>query len=110
MIDAGGSIHQDYEKVLLGWLRTKAGEGLSALRKERAFNGIDEAIRYVEGRQPSKRAQALSTVTDNRLKKIMLETVSALTDVRPIWNYETYVEEYKLQSEILNKLARGWWK
>src|SRR5688572_20241865 len=104
------TVHQDYEKVLLGWLRSKAGEGLALLKKERAFNQIDKAIQFVEGNQPSIRAKTLSTITDNRLKKILLETVSALTDVRPIWNYETNSEEHKSQAEILNKLARGWWK
>jgi hypothetical protein len=33
-----------------------------------------------------------------------------MTDVRPIWNYETYVEAFKKQGDVLNKLARAWWR
>ncbi len=101
---------QALEQYLLGWVREKVGDGLNALKKERAFGQIDEAMKYVEGNQMPLRSKALSSITDNRMRKIVLETVSALTDVRPIWNYDTYVEEYKAQGEILNKLARGWWK
>lgn len=101
---------EELEQYLLGWIRSKVGEGLGILKKERAFGQIAEGMKYVEGDQMPMRSGALSRITDNRIRKIVLETVSALTDVRPIWNYETYVEEYKPQSEIQNKLARGWWK
>lgn len=101
---------QELEQYLLGWVREKVGDGIAVLKKERAFGQIAEAMRYVEGDQVPLKSGALSKITDNRIRKIVLETVSALTDVRPIWNYETYVEQYKSQGEILNKLARGWWK
>lgn len=101
---------EELEQYLLGWIKEKVGEGVQILKKERAFGQIAEGMKYVEGDQMPLRSGALSKITDNRIRKIVLETVSALTDVRPIWNYETYVEEYKPQGEIQNKLARGWWK
>jgi hypothetical protein len=101
---------EELERYLLAWVQTQVSEGLSLLKKERAFNEIDEAIGYVNGEQFPLRSRAISRVVDNRLRKIALETCSSLTDVRPIWNYNTYNEQYKDQSLILNKLARGWWK
>lgn len=98
------------EDVLLGWLRRQAAYGLTILKQEKAFNEIDQAIRYVNGDQFPIRSKAADKSCDNRLRKILQETVSTLTDVRPIWNYETGDDQYKEQAEILNKLARGWWK
>jgi hypothetical protein len=98
------------EDKLLSWLRQKYGEGMAALKKERAFEQMSDAIRYIEGKQYTTKNKAISTIVTNRLRKIALETVATMTDVRPIWNYETYVEEYAPQGEILNKLARSWWR
>lgn len=101
---------EELERYLLAWIQSQVSEGLSILKRERSYNEVNEAIQYVSGEQFPLRSKAISQVVDNRLRKIALETVSALTDVRPIWNYDTYNEQYKDQSLILNKLARGWWK
>lgn len=98
------------EDYLLGWLRKQAAYGLTLLKQEKAFNEEDQAIRFVNGDQFPIRTKAADKSCDNRLRKILQETVSCLTDVRPIWNYETNDDTYKKQAEILNKLARGWWK
>lgn len=98
------------EDYLLGWLRKQAAYGLTLLKQEKAFNEMDQAIRFVNGDQFPIKSKAADKSCDNRLRKILQETVSCLTDVRPIWNYETGDEQYKKQAEILNKLARGWWK
>lgn len=101
---------EELEKYLLSWVSSQITQGLDILKRERSYNEIAEAIQYLNGEQFPLRSRAISRVVDNRLRKIALETVSALTDVRPIWNYNTYNEKYKDQSLILNKLARGWWK
>lgn len=98
------------EDFILGWLKKQASYGLTILKQEKAFNELDQSIRFVNGDQFPIRAKANDKSCDNRLRKILQETVSTLTDVRPIWNYETGDEQYKKQAEILNKLARGWWK
>jgi hypothetical protein len=97
-------------ETLLTWLRLKYGEGLTQLKREPAWGQIDKAIKYVEGKHPNPKASALSSTVDNRLRKVALETVATMTDVRPIWNYETYVQVYKKQGDTLNKLARAWWR
>lgn len=101
---------EELEQYIVGWAMEQVNVGLNLLKKERSYNEISDAIGYVNGEQFPLRSRAISRVTDNRLRKIALETVSALTDVRPIWNYETYDEGSKEQATILNKLARGWWK
>lgn len=98
------------EDTLLTWLRRKFAEGMAALKKERAFEQMPEAIRYLEGKHQTSKNKAISNVWSNRLRKIALENVATLTDVRPIWNYETYVDEFKGQGAVLNKLARAWWR
>lgn len=100
------------EKELLAHLRQKASEGRGALQKEIAYNETAKCMRFVEGNTADVKnsVRALSNTSANRVKKAVLEITSALTDVRPIWNYQTYNEAYSEQGEILNKLARGWWK
>lgn len=100
------------ERDLLAFLRARAGEGQAALNREPAYLEMGNAIRYIEGRTGKLKntTNALSNVAANRVKKAVLEITSALTDVRPIWNYETFNADFTAQGEILNKLARGWWK
>jgi hypothetical protein len=98
------------EKALLNWLRMKFGEGIVQLKKERAWDQAPLAINYIEGKQGTAKGKALSRVTDNRLRKLALEIAATMTDVRPIWNYETYDEGSKEQSDVLNKLAKSWWR
>jgi hypothetical protein len=98
------------EKTLLTWLRVKYAAGLTQLKKERAWDQIPSAINYIDGKQGSGKTKALSKVVDNRLRKLALEVAATMTDVRPIWNYETMAEEYKKQGDVLNKLARAWWR
>jgi hypothetical protein len=97
------------DKALLDWLRIKFGEGLVVLKKERAWEQINDAIKYVDGKQHQLKSKTISRIIDNRLRKTALETVATMTDVRPIWNFETYVPEYQRQAEILNKLSKAWW-
>lgn len=99
-----------YEQEFLEWLRKQAQSGVGHLKKERAFTEIQRCVDMINGDQTTIKSKALSQIYDNRLRKIVLETVSALTDVRPIWNYDTSNEKFKDQAIILNKLARGWWK
>lgn len=98
------------EKGLLSWLRLKYGEGVTVLRKERAYEQQPLAMQYVEGKQMQPGGKALSKITDNRLRKLALETAATMTDVRPIWNYETFADEFQKQGDVLNQLARAWWR
>ena len=103
-------LYPEYEKQALEWTRLRANEGQVILKKEKALAEMAAAIDYIDGNQFPVRSRAISNIVDNRIRKVVLEMVAALTDVRPIWNYETVLEAYKDQAAILNKLARGWWR
>lgn len=96
---------------LLSWLDSAIRSGLSLLKREQAYQNVAESIAYLNGAQGGgPRPSALSRVTFNRLRKIVYEIVSSMTDVRPIWNYQTYNNQFKQQADILNKLVRNWWR
>jgi hypothetical protein len=96
---------------LLSWLDTALRSGLALLKREAAYQTVAESIAFLNGQQGgSIRPSALSRVTFNRLRKIVYEIVSSMTDVRPIWNYQTYNNKYKEQADVLNKLVRNWWR
>src|SRR3990172_740875 len=103
---------EEYENQILSYVRACVSDGMSLLRRERAYTDMNTAIKFVNGEQYPLRSRAISRLVDNRLRKIVNETVGALTDVRPIWNYDTIDPDptFVEQAEILSKLARGWWK
>lgn len=98
------------EGELLKWLKAKAMDGYSAYKEEPNWNQIARNMDYVEGRQAVNRKLDRSVLVDNRVRRAVFTTVSSMTDVRPIWDYYTNNSTFKSQSEILNKLALGWWK
>lgn len=100
----------EYENHILGWVKGKISDGMGILKKERSYMEYENSKKFVNGEQFPLRSRAISRLSDNRLRKIVLETIGALTDVRPIWNYDTYNYAFKNQSEVLSKLARAWWK
>lgn len=101
---------EENDQQLLGWLSTAIQAGRSSIAKERAYQGIGGCIDYVAGNTGTLRPSALSKVSFNRIRKNVYEIVSSMTDVRPVWNYQTYNNEYKKQADILNLLVRNWWR
>jgi hypothetical protein len=101
---------RDHEREIVKRMKSLWVQGSGVYKQERAFQDIQTNFNYVEGSQEGNKSQALSRAFDNKIQKVVLEMTSALTDVRPIWNYETYIDAFKPQGEILNKLARGWWR
>lgn len=99
-----------YELDLLKWVQAAVQDGDAILRADPSYEDIDKAISYVMGDQLDHRRPAdLAAVADNRLKNIVLQTVSALTDVHPLFGFKTSNKRFQRQSETLDKLARAWW-
>lgn len=98
------------EQALLAWLRIQYTSGMALLKKEKAWEQTAQAIAYIDGKHNPAKGKAMSKITDNRLRKLALEVAATMTDVRPIWNYETIQEQLKKQADVLNKLARAWWR
>ncbi len=99
-----------YENSILGWIKDSVGQGLALLKKEKGYMEMENAKKFLNGEQFPLRSRAISRITNNRLRKIAMESVGALTDVRQIWNYSTNDPRYKAQGEVLSKLARAWWR
>lgn len=99
-----------YETQLLSQLKVRVRDGLDWYRREPAYAAEPAVLKCVEGSYKSVKSQALSSLFDNRLRKTEYDIASALTDVRPIWNYSTFRPEYKDQADTFSKLARFWWK
>jgi hypothetical protein len=106
----GYSEQEGYEVALLRRLRDAWEEGVGVLKNEKGYTECQRGIDYIEGQQVTLRSSAASKVHDNRIKKVTLETVSAMTDVRPIWNYETSNNKVKQVTEQLNTLSKAWWR
>ena len=78
----GYSRTAEYEKKTLDWIRLKARNSATILKKESGFNQIQTCINFINGAQGTlgdSGSRAISTLHDNKIKKIVLETVSALT-------------------------------
>jgi hypothetical protein len=99
-----------YEGQLLAQLKSRVRDGLDWYRREPGYLAEPAVAKCVEGGYKSVKSQALSTIYDNHLRKIEYDIASALTDVRPIWNYNTFRPEFKDQADTFSKLARFWWR
>ena len=99
-----------YEKEMLGWCAAAIQEGERTIKSEPMYKEIEQAISYIMGEQADKgRPKSLSNVYDNRIKHILMQQVSALTDIRPLFGFKTMNDRFQAQADILNKLASGWW-
>lgn len=98
-----------YNVDTLTWVRTKVQEGEAILRQEPTFRDIDGNISYVMGDQLQRRPAALSSIKDNLVKKAVAETVAALTDIHPLFGFQTFNSAFESQQAVLDKLTRAWW-
>lgn len=96
---------------LLAWLDNALKSGMSILKSEPAYQTINDCLTALNGGTSGGLKQsALSRVSFNRTRKNLYEVVSAMSAVRPIWNYQTYNNAFKEQADILNRLVRSWWR
>lgn len=98
------------DDALLAWLDTAIKSGLAILKNEPAYQTINDCLGTINGGTGGLKQQALSRVSFNRTRKNLYEVVSAMSSVRPIWNYQTFNNSYKEQADILNRLVRSWWR
>lgn len=101
---------RESDSNLLAWLDQAIAAGKRTVSREPAYQAISDCIGFLSGSRGALKPQQLSRVTFNRSRKNTYEVISAMTDVRPIWNYQTYNNDYKKQADILNMLVRNWWR
>ena len=98
-----------YPRVTLNWLTEAVTAGEAILKQDPTFNAIPGNISYVMGDQLKDRPSELSRIVDNRTKKAIAETVSALTDIHPLFGFETENDYFQDQVVILGRLTKAWW-
>jgi hypothetical protein len=99
-----------YETDLLKWIYAAVVDGEAILKADPSYDDIEKSIAYIMGDQiDSKRPTELSSISINKLKDIVLQTVSALTDMHPLFGFKTFNTKFQAQGETLDKLARVWW-
>jgi len=102
--------HAGYETAVLQWLQAALEEGRALLEHEPQFDEAGKMIAYVMGDQlDPMRPQALSTVVDNRVKHVVLQTVSALTDMKSLFGVKTANPQFHDQGTLLDRLGGAWW-
>lgn len=98
-----------YPRATLAWISEAITTGEGILRQEPTYNDIARNIQYTMGDQLGDRPSSLSRIVDNRTKKTISETVSALTDIHPLFGFASENEFFQDQVVILSKLTRAWW-
>ena len=99
-----------YEGQVLNKLEGAIIDGEAILKADPMYESIEHSIAYVMGDQlDPRRSPALSQVTDNRTKHIILQSVAALTDIHPLFGFKTFNDKFQNQNEVLWKLTQAWW-
>ena len=104
------SANNQYEQGILGWVNEARQEGERFLEEEIGFKDIDDNINYISSGSPVAIASSSTKVTKiNRVAKVHSDIVSGLTDIKPLFAYQTTNPMYEIQQVLLNKLVKSWW-
>lgn len=96
-------------KGVLDWTGAALAEGEAWLKSQTGYDNIDPTIRRIMSDQPEIKSSQLSRVRSNRFSFIALNLASAMTDIKPIWEYKTHNPRYQDQADKANKFGRSWW-
>jgi hypothetical protein len=99
-----------YYRNVVKWCNAALDVARYQAQQSDAIQKMGRYIDYFMGRQwgtgrPSYRAAPV----DNRIWRLVWETVAQLTDIRPTFEVKTFRDEYKDTAEMLNNVVRAWW-
>jgi hypothetical protein len=102
--------HTHYYRNVVRWCQAALDVARYQLQQSESLQKFGRMIDYFYGRQwgagrPSYRASPV----DNRIWRLIWETVAQLTDIRPVFEVKTYRDEYRDQAQMLNQVIRAWW-
>lgn len=101
---------QEHLRLVLGWATDALAEGEQFLRSQFGYAQIHKTIKYIMGDYSTDTIPgSFSKMVDNRLGKTALDFTSALTDIKPFWDYHTYNKKYEQQATSGGKLTKHWW-
>ena len=100
----------NYAAGLLQWIDAAVQEGDGILKSEPMYDEMDKAISFIMGDQLDPyRPEGLANIVDNVTKHVILQSVSALTDIHPLFGFKTFNPQFSTQSDVLGKLSMAWW-
>lgn len=98
------------EKRILKWVSDAFTEAENLQRQNEDYVKMDEYINYLMGEQwLTPRPSYRSKHVNNRIWRILWETVANLTDLRPVFEVKSHNRKYQKTADILSKLAKSWW-
>lgn len=99
------------EAELIGWLKEQVQQADQYLKSQRAYSDIDLAMDIVAGEESERIPEGRSEAYSNRLKRGMREVIASESVIRHFTGYRSRVHgDYDHTADILNRLARGWWR
>ena len=102
--------NQEHLQQVLGWANDALTEGVTFQRSQTGFSQIHKTIRYIMGDYSHDIVPgSFSKLVDNRFGKTALDFSSALTDIKPFWDYHTYNAKFEAQADSAGKLTKRWW-
>lgn len=90
-------------------------DGQKFLERQPGYELIQPCIDRVLSKKVSStlseldRPDGLACTTSNRMKKIMLELVANMTDIKPFWEIKTYNPTLEKSAENFSKLSTSWY-
>jgi len=96
------------EDTKLGWLNAAVEEGSSWLKQQRGYADMKIAFEILAGKSPANPSPSYrSQMATGRLKRNIREIVGAVSNIRPIWGYNTQNDTFKENCELHNKVTRA---
>lgn len=108
---------QENQAAVLDWGKTAIREGEAVNRADPSYDEVDEIIRYISGKRGSplsdmrmgKNTSAIRSVDLNFIKRVIRRHASALTDIKPMFQWKTKHPELKEGASLLNQYSIIWW-
>ena len=94
----------------IGWLKEAVREGETFIRNQTAFPDFERAKNIIAGIHEAKVPQQLSKITVNLEKRLIRDVVATMSNLRPLWGYQTDNPSQDKQAEILNHLLINWYQ
>jgi hypothetical protein len=98
------------EEYRIGWLKESVREGETFIRNATASIDMSQAKDIIAGVHQNKIPQQLSRMNVNLQKRLIRDIVSTMSNLRPLWGYDTDNKELDKQSVILNRLLLNWYQ
>ena len=97
------------EDTKLAWLKEAVREGETFIRNQTSYQDYERAKNIIAGVHEAKIPMQLSRVTVNLTKRLVREIVGTMSNLRPLWGFDTDNKDFDKQVNILNKLLMNWY-